>query len=205
MCIFYVQSLCNLDFPAISIDRHEAKCLRLKNVFRNQNLSMPIQSPAFKQHWWIGTLTHSHFIAGKLVGLFCSWKPSIWCTRQILPLHPSTCLINDHGSYNHSVSRCLEKTSSYPGWIKSPHVVTCHKYFPIGKICHNFIFWGGGVFCNWEITKCQQDLPKFQFSGGGGGVFCNWKITKSQDLPKFQIFLGGGILQLKNHKVPRSA
>ena len=51
----------------------------------------------------------THFIAGKLVGLFCSWKPSIWCTRQILPLHPSTCLINDHGSYNHSVSRCLEK------------------------------------------------------------------------------------------------
>ena len=70
---------------------------------------MPIQSPVFKQHWWIGILTHSHFIADKLVGLFCSWKPSIWCTRQILPLHPSTCLINDHGSYNHSVSRCLEK------------------------------------------------------------------------------------------------
>ena len=41
-----------------------------------------------------------------------------------------------------------ERTSSYLGWIKSPHVVTCHTYFPIG---------------------------------------------------------GGGILQLKNHKVPRSA
>ena len=50
-------------------------------------------------------------------------------------------------------------TSSYPDWIKSPHVVTCHTYFPIGKICHNFIFFLGG----------------------------------------------GGNLQLKNHKVPRSA
>ena len=39
------------------------------------------------------------------------------------------------------------------------------------KICINFN--GGGVFCNWKITKCQ-DLPKFQFSGGG--VFCNWKV-----------------------------
>ena len=61
-------------------------------------------------------------------------------------------------------------TSSYPGWIKSPHVVTCHTYFPIGKICHNFIFSGGGEYSANEKSKCQ-DLPKFQFLGGG--VFCN--------------------------------
>ena len=69
-------------------------------------------------------------------------------------------------------------TSSYPGWIKSPHVVTCHTYFPIGKICHNFIFFGGDYSAN-EKSKCQ-DLPKFQFFLGGGGI-----------------------LQLENHKVPR--
>ena len=47
--------------------------------------------------------------------------------------------------------RHKDGTSSYPGWIKSPHVVTCHTYFPIGKICHNFIFskGGGGVICTW--------------------------------------------------------
>ena len=37
-------------------------------------------------------------------------------------------------------------TSSYPGWIKSPHVVTCH------------------TVSHWE------DLPKFQFFFGGGGI-----------------------------------
>ena len=49
-----------------------------------------------------------------------------------------------------NITAAKDQTSSYPGWIKSPHVVTCHTYFP----------------------------------GGGGG---------------------GGNLQLKNHKVPRSA
>ena len=37
------------------------------------------------------------------------------------------------------------------------------------KICLNFNFRGGGVFCNWKYSK-SQDLPKFQFSGGGGGI-----------------------------------
>ena len=94
------------------------------------------------------------------------------------------------------------ETSSYPGWIKSPHVVTCHTYFPIGKICHNFIFfWGGGGICSRKITKCQ-DLPKFQFPGGGG-VICNWKITKCQGLAKFQFSGGGGGGVICNWKITK--
>ena len=55
---------------------------------------------------------------------------------------------------------------------------------------------GGGVFCNWKITKCQ-DLPKFQFSGGGGGggilqLENTQSPTKCQDLPKFKFSGGGG-------------
>ena len=57
---------------------------------------------------------------------------------------------------------------------------------------------GGGVFCNWKITKCQ-DLPKFEFPKGVG-VFCNWKITKYQDLPKYEFFLGGGYSATKKSK-----
>ena len=90
--------------------------------------------------------------------------------------------------WSFSVS-CLQKylaqiaTSSYPGWIKSPHVVTCHTQFPIG-----IRFW------NWKVLKCQ-DIPKFQFGGGGGySVTENWKVLKSQDIPKFQFRGGGGIL-----------
>ena len=57
---------------------------------------------------------------------------------------------------------------------------------------------GGGVICNWKITK-YQDLPKYEFSRGG--VICNWKITKYQDLPKYEFSKrgrGGGNLQLKS-------
>ena len=96
-------------------------------------------------------------------------------------------------------------TSSYPGWIKSPHVVTRHTvshWEDLPKF--QFSGGGGGIFWNWKVTKCQ-DLPKFQFSGGGGGVFWNWKVTKCQDLPKFQFWGEGGILKLKSDKVPRSA
>ena len=91
-------------------------------------------------------------------------------------------------------------TSSYPGWIKSPHVVTCHTYFPIGKICHNFIFWGGEYSAN-EKSKCQ-DLPKYQFLGGW---YSPTEKSQSAKICLNFIFGGGGILQLKNHKVPRSA
>ena len=42
---------------------------------------------------------------------------------------------NSH--FNSFYVHVATKTSSYPGWIKSPHVVTCHTYFPIGK------GWGG--------------------------------------------------------------
>ena len=67
-----------------------------------------------------------------------------------------------------------EITSSYPGWIKSPHVVT------LGSGLWTISIWGGGEG-RWGVLPSQnskcQNLPKFQFSGGGGdrtlrGVFC---------------------------------
>ena len=57
------------------------------------------------------------------------------------------------------------------------------------------------VFCNWKITK-YQDIPKYEFSGGGGD-----SATEQSQSTKIYLNMifpgGGGILQLKNHKVPR--
>ena len=50
----------------------------------------------------------------------------------------------------------------------------------------------GGVLGS-QNPKSQQDLPKFQFSGGGGGgSVLGSQNPKCQDLPKFQ-FLGSGV------------
>ena len=62
-------------------------------------------------------------------------------------------------------------TSSYPGWIKSPHHTDLPKFqFGGGGLGG----WGLGGYSETEKSKCQ-DLPKFQFSGegglGDGGVF----------------------------------
>ena len=125
-------------------------------------------------------------------------------------------------------------TSSYPGWIKSPHVVTCHTYFPIGKICHNFIYLGGGIlhlknhrgggYSALEKSQSAKICLNFNFFWGGGysateksqsaKMYLNFNfrggysaLEKSQSAKiclNFN-FRGGGILQLKNHKVPRSA
>ena len=111
------------------------------------------------------------------------------------------------GSFTNGVSYIntpTSKTSSYPGWIKSPHVVTCHTYFPIGKICHNFIFffWGGGSILHMKSQSAKICL-NFNFRGGGG-----YSATEKSQSAKICLnfnFRGGGILQLKNHKVPRSA
>ena len=101
-------------------------------------------------------------------------------------------------------------TSSYPGWIKSPHVVTCHTDLPKFQFsggggdsetekskCQDLpkfqFFWGGG-YSETEKSKCQ-DLPKFQFSGEGGNS--ETEKSKCQDLPKFQFSGGRGVFQSK--------
>ena len=67
-------------------------------------------------------------------------------------------------------------------------------------MCEYCVCGLGGVFCNWKITK-YQDLPKYEFSRWGG-----YSATEKLKCQDFWQFGGGegGILQLKNHKVPRS-
>ena len=69
------------------------------------------------------------------------------------------------------------------------------------KICLNLNFRGGGGYSATEKSKCQ-DLHKFQL--GGGGYSATEKSQSAKICLNFNFF-GGGILQLKNHKVPRSA
>ena len=73
------------------------------------------------------------------------------------------------------------------------------------KICLNFYF-RGGVFCNWKVTKWGQNAKisdNFHFRRVGG--FSATEKSKCQHLWQFLFSGGGGILQLKSHKVPRSA
>ena len=87
-------------------------------------------------------------------------------------------------------------------------------------------FSGGGYSATGKVTK-YQDLPKYEFSGGGGilqleksqstKIYLNMNFLerggrggysateKSQSTKKCLNSRGGGILQLKNHKVPRNA
>ena len=63
-------------------------------------------------------------------------------------------------------------------------------------------YFGGGEYSANEKSKCQ-DLPKFQF--GGGGYSATEKSQSAKICLNFNFRGGGGgILQLKNHKVPRS-
>ena len=88
-------------------------------------------------------------------------------------------------------------TSSYPGWIKSPHVVTCHTYFPIGKICHNFIFsiFGGRGGILQLKSQSAKICLNFNFSGGGGILQLKSQSAKISDNFHFR---GGGYSVLQN-------
>ena len=83
----------------------------------------------------------------------------------------------------------IDITSSYPGWIKSPHVVTrgILKLSDLDSLTI-FILGGGGTLPS-QNSKFQ-DLPKFQISGGGYSQPS--QNSKCQDLPKFQILGGKG-------------
>ena len=62
------------------------------------------------------------------------------------------------------------------------------------KMCLNFNFWGGGVFWNWKVRKCQ-DVPKFQFSGGGG--YSETEKSQSAKICLNFNFRGGGVFRSK--------
>ena len=63
-------------------------------------------------------------------------------------------------------------------------------------MCEYCVCGLGGGYSATEKSQSTKIYLNMNFPGGGG-VFCNWKITKYQEMPKFQ-WGGGGILQLKS-------
>ena len=73
-------------------------------------------------------------------------------------------------------------TSSYPGWIKSPHVVT-RGILKLSDMDSLTIFI-------WGVPQDLQDLPKFQISGG---VTLSQVKTQSAKICLNFNFWGGGV------------
>ena len=73
-------------------------------------------------------------------------------------------------------------TSSYPGWIKSPHVVTLGILKILDLNCMTIFGWGGGYFgVNFGHPKSEV------FQNGGGGYF-----GVNFGHPKSEVFQNGG-------------
>ena len=83
---------------------------------------------------------------------------------------------------------CNKKTSSYPGWIKSPHVVTL-GILKIPDLDSLTIFiggWGGGVGGGYSgVNFGHPKSEVFQSGGGVSGV--------NFGHPKSEVFQRGGI------------
>ena len=93
------------------------------------------------------------------------------------------------------------QTSSYPGWIKSPHVP---HVVVLGVVTLPGV--GGGGYSQPSPNSKGQDLPKFQFLGRGGTL--SQVQTQSAKICLNFNFRGGGqgVFSAKSKlKVPRSA
>ena len=63
--------------------------------------------------------------------------------------------------------------------------------------------WTGGGYSATEKSQSTKIYLNMNFPGGGGGYSATEK-SQSAKIYLTMNFPGGGILQLKNHKVPRS-
>ena len=86
-------------------------------------------------------------------------------------------------------------TSSYPGRIKSPHVVTCHTVSHWEDL-PKFQFWGGGGYSETEKSQSAKICLNFNFFWGGGGRGVYSATEKSQSAKiclNFNFFWGGRV------------
>ena len=126
------------------------------------------------------------------------------CSSFTSDLWPSGFCDEWSGSVD-SIVRTTVSTSSYPGWIKSPHVVTL-GILKISDLDSLTIFNGGGVFRSklwssqiWSFPKWggvfrsklwSSQIWSFPKWGGYSGVNCGH--------PKSEVFRnGGGVFQSK--------
>ena len=90
--------------------------------------------------------------------------------------------------YNWSTFLGTSKTSSYPGWIKSPHVVTL-RILKLSDLDPLTIFMGGGV----GYSGVNFGHPKSEVFQNGGGGYSGVNFGH----PKSEVFQNGGVFQSK--------